>query len=434
MSKKILPVIFTISISATLFAQSSTQKVFTTDIDNFWIAYDNIKSTADSLKQIHFIQTLYIDKGTPGLKAFMMARNYSAELYVRLINKYPKFWSSIRPNTLTVNNYASEIENSISKFKLLYPELRDAKMYFTIGGLRSGGTTTGDKVLIGAEIATGDPSTDVSEFPNKWLEGVFKEQSADNVVSLNIHEYVHTQQKGEGRNLLAQAITEGSCDFITELVIGKPLQRNYITYGKQHRQELREAFKTDMFTTSFGRWLYNGSSAITVADLGYFMGYDISKSYYDVAADKKKAIKEIIELRYQDTSAVETFLEKSNYYPEALNKEQLLKSFREKQPELIKLDPFKIGDTSVDASVKQITLVFSKPMGKGYSIDITNRGKEFYPITQVIGFSDDKTKFTVAVDLKPNHEYEFFVSGRNFYSSEGYPLIKQFPVKFKTKP
>ena len=40
------------------------QKVFTADIDNFWIAYDSIQSTKDSLKQIEFIQTLYIDKGT----------------------------------------------------------------------------------------------------------------------------------------------------------------------------------------------------------------------------------------------------------------------------------------------------------------------------------------------------------------------------------
>lgn len=75
------------------FGQSSLteQKVFTQDIDNFWIAYDSVKSANDSLKQIHFIQTLYIDKGTPGLKVFMEARDYSAELYVQLINKYPKF-------------------------------------------------------------------------------------------------------------------------------------------------------------------------------------------------------------------------------------------------------------------------------------------------------------------------------------------------------
>jgi hypothetical protein len=67
-------------------------------------------------------------------------------------------------------------------------------MYFTVGGLRSGGTTIDDMVLIGSEIATGNASTDVSEFPNKWLEGVFKNQKADNIIPLNIHEYVHTSK------------------------------------------------------------------------------------------------------------------------------------------------------------------------------------------------------------------------------------------------
>ena len=154
---------------------------------------------------------------------------------------------------LTAKSYASEIEKSISKFKELYPDLKEAKMYFTIGGLRSGGTTMNDMVLIGSEIATGNASTDVSEFPNKWLEGVFKNQQADNIVPLNIHEYVHTQQKGNPYNLLGQAIKEGACDFITELVIGKLMQNNYIVYGREHEAELKERFKLEMFTDSYSQ-------------------------------------------------------------------------------------------------------------------------------------------------------------------------------------
>src|SRR4051812_12682858 len=80
--------------------KNTSQKVFTSDINNFWTAYDSCQTTADSLKQIHYIQTFYIDKGTPGLKAFMEARDYTPELWVSHIRKYPRFWNSIRPNTL----------------------------------------------------------------------------------------------------------------------------------------------------------------------------------------------------------------------------------------------------------------------------------------------------------------------------------------------
>jgi hypothetical protein len=432
MQYKTILLFFTLSILTSLqsFAQ---QKVFTSDIDNFWIAYDSIRSTNDSIKQLHFIRSLYIDKGTEGLHAFMKARDYSAEHWVQLINRYPKFWNSIRPNTLAVKSKAGEIDNSIVRLKKLYPGLKDAKMYFTVGGLRSGGTVDRNLVLIGAEIVTGNASTDVSEFPDKWLAGVFKDASSDNIVALNIHEYVHTQQKGTSTNILAQAIKEGSCDFITELVLGQPLQTQYIKYGNEHLDELKQKFKEEMFTTSFSRWLYNSSNAETVADLGYFMGYDISKDYYKAAKNKKKAIREIIELNYSKPDEVEKFLKKANYYKESYNKEALIQSFKEKQPMLVKLEPFENGSMLVDTSVKELVLVFSKPMSKGYSINYSSKGKDFYPVKSISGYSDDKTRFTLKLNLIPNKEYEFVISNNSFKSDDGYPLLQPHTIKFKTK-
>jgi len=410
-----------------------SKKVFTADIDNFWIAYDSIQTTKDSLKQIEFIKKLYIDKGTKGLKAFMALRDYNAELWVKLIRIYPKFWKSIRPNTFTVKSFAPDIETSIKKFKELYPDLKEANMYFTIGGLRSGGTTMNDMVLVGTEIATGNATTDVSEFPTKWLEGVFKTQQADNLVALNIHEYVHTQQKGNAKTVLGQSITEGACDFITELVINKLLQKNYIVYGREHDAELKEQFKFEMFTTAYTNWLYNGSTSKTVADLGYYMGYTICKSYYNNSTDKKKAIKEIIELNYSDSTAVEDFLKRSNYYTEPINKTELRQAFESKRPSVIRLEPFANGDSLVDAGIKELKIVFSSSMDKkGYSINDGKRGKDYSPISGVVGFSDDGSSFTLKIDMKPYHEYEFIITDKSFRSKDGYSL-NPYEVKFKTK-
>jgi len=307
-------------------------------------------------------------------------------------------------------------------------------MYFTIGGLRSGGTTTQDMVLIGTEIATGNPATVVSEFPDQWLAGVFKEQSPENLIPLNIHEYVHTQQKGKSQNLLAQAIREGSCDFITELVMGQPLHTSYIKYGNEHEVPLKEKFKQEMFSKAFSRWLYNSSHAEAVADLGYFMGYAICKSYYNQASNKKQAIKEIINLNYSDNKKVEAFLKKSAYYNEPFDKAQLIRDFEARLPLLSTLEPFSNGNTAVDASHNEITLVFSKPMGKGYSLDYGTKGKDYFPITGVTGFSADKKKLTLKMTLQPDHEYEFIVTDGGFKSEDGYPLLKPYTIKFKTKP
>ena len=412
---------------------AQSPKVFTDDIDRFWVAYDSIRMTTDSVEQVAIIKRQYITPGTPGLKAFMLARNYTAELWVKQIRAYPKFWNSIRPNTLVVKEKKAAIEASIRRFKELYPALKEAKMYFTVGCLRSGGTTAGNMVLVGAEIATGDPTTDVSEFSSKWLAGVFKEQSLDNIVTLNIHEYVHTQQQGHGANLLSAAIKEGACDFITELVIDRQMTNNYIKYGLAHEGELKEQFKKEMFSTAFNNWMYNGSSATTVADLGYFMGYAICKAYYNKAADKPQAIKDIITLDYDDQEKVESFLQQSGFYTEPLDKAALIAAFEQLQPVVTTIEPIHDKDTLVDASLTTIQISFSEPMDtNGYSFNVLQKDIA-YPLTAVQGWSNNNTTLTLGLKLKPGTKYGFIISNRSLRSAKGYPLKKDYPVWFKTR-
>ena len=69
---------------------------------------------------------------------------------------------------------------------------------------------------------------------------------------------------------------------------------------------------------------------------------------------------------------------------------------------------------------------------KRYSINYGKRGKDYFPGNGVVGFSDDGMSFTLKLGMKPDHEYEFIVSGNGFKSVEGYPL-KPFEVRFKTR-
>jgi hypothetical protein len=414
-------------------AQSAKQKVFTEDIDHFWEAYDSVAVQNDSAHKVQQIQKLYIDRGTEGLHAFMKARNYSAALYEDQIRRYPKFWASVRANTQAARAKGAEIEQSIRHFRQLYPALKEARMYFTIGGLRSGGTTEGDKVLIGSEIATADPATDVSEFPNKWLAGVFKEQSLDNLVYLNIHEYVHTQQVGRGNTLLAAAIKEGACDFIAEKVMGTPIRRNYINYGRQHEAEVKKDFLAEMFAPDYSRWLSNGASAPVMADLGYFMGYVICDAYYNASASKSKAIAEIINLNYSNEKRVEAFVAKSGYFPEPYDKAELLRRYKEQVPVVVRIEPFKNGSRDVDASLKEVRIVFSREMKDGVSINYGAKGKDAYPITETEGYQADQKTYVLKMALEPGRDYEFVLTPRRFVSKEGFGIPGDYRVYFKTK-
>ncbi|WP_295795699.1 Ig-like domain-containing protein [Mucilaginibacter sp.] len=425
--------IIAIAISFPVFVQAQQQPntiVYTSDIDRFWTAFDSVRTTSDTAKQVQFIRQLYVDKGTEGLKAFMQARDYDAKLWVELINKYPKFWQSIKTNTLSVKGQVNLITSGVQTLKEMYPEMRPAKMYFTIGGLRSGGTTTGDMVLVGAEIATADKNTDASELGD-WLKNVFKNQQSSNLVSLNIHEYVHTQQKGGSNTVLAQCIKEGAADFIAELVTKTPNNSAYAIYGREHEKELKQKFSIDMFSTATSLWLYNGSNS-SHADLGYFIGYAICKAYYQQQSNKKQAIRNIIELDYSNEQQVVDFCNQSGYFKEPVNKQQSLAEFEKLQPSVLSIYPAINSQKNVPATLTELTFNFSEPMGKGVSISFGEGGKEHFPLTDVIGFADDMKSFKVKLSLQPGKSYNLKLTGKGFKSQNGYPL-KEYRVQFEVQ-
>lgn len=428
--KRFTTLIFSL-VFATAFSQKST-RIFTSDIDNFWVAYDSIQKTNDYSGKLDLIKRLYTDKATKGLKAFMNARDYNDSVYVKVIEKYPKFWNSVRPNTLTIKTKTKELEAGVVRLKQLYPELKDAEMYFTIGGLNAGGTVSGNMVLVGAELATGIGSTDVSEFKDEWLKGMFANQSLDNIVSLNIHEYIHTQQTGYQNRVLNQAIKEGSCDLIAGLVMNESPQRKYISYGMVHEAEIKARFKKEMFTGNLAEWFYNGRQKGQGADLGYYVGYVISKMYYQNAKDKKQAIKDIIELNYSDNKAVEDFLDKSKFFKEKAS--MLVKEYQNQLPYVVKIEPVN-GSVDVNADTKELRITFSQEMVPGYySFNLSDKGKEYMPMTKVKGMENNDKTLVLGVDVKPGKEYEFILTNKSFRSKEGYPLKDEnLVIKFKTR-
>ncbi len=314
MKKILFIILFTFSLS--VFCQTKNNKISTIDVDNFWVAYDSVLRTSDKDLQVKIIQQLYLDKASDGLKDFIELRSHTSIKHLENIQKYPKFWTTVRSKTLEIKSYVQQMEKIMVRFKKLYPEFKQPDIYFAIGVLNSGGTTSKDKILIGSEIACSDSTIDATEL-GAWLRSVFKDQK--NVLSMVAHEVGHTQQKdGDseddgGSNLLGYCIREGACDFISELLLKKPVLSPYMTYGVAHEKELWIMFTKEMRSQKTENWLYNGRNAPNGnADLGYFIGYEICKSYYNNSKDKKQALKEIIELEYTKES-VEIFLVKSEY-------------------------------------------------------------------------------------------------------------------------
>ena len=290
------------------------------DVDRFWSAYDAVRATSDPQEQRRLFQSLYIDVGTPGLAAFMAAKGYTIDDWLDAIRAYPRYWETVRPRTALAAQALDRTDEHLQRLRAVYPGLRAADVYLEVGALRSAGTTQDDKVLIGVEMATGDESVDISEMPprlQRFFRTYFASRPLETLDLLITHEVVHTQQAGQRRTLLAQAVYEGVADFIAEKATGRLPALPYVTFGPAHDAAVKAAFRRDMGGEDFSNWLYNGANGdFGVADLGYYVGYAIVSRYYERSPDKTAAIRTMIELDYSDQAVIESLVAASGYFDE----------------------------------------------------------------------------------------------------------------------
>ncbi|HJV43821.1 hypothetical protein [Caulobacter sp.] len=303
--------------AAAVAAPAGQAVIQTDDIGRFWIAYDAVRAAKDRPTRLALFQKLYLDPATPGLRTLMAARRYTLEQYVDAIERWPKFWDSIRPLTGRAREAAGPLAKDLAAFRAIYPEMRPASITYAIGVLRTGGTTQGGMVLIGAEIALADASVDVSELPEPMrtrLGAFFATAPFTNNAQNNIHEYVHTQQEDSSDSLAARVAYEGVAEFVAERVTGRRPPLKLYVYGPAHRVTVRDQFRTDMAKTDWRDWLYNSNDNVFgVSDMGYFVGYEIARDFYDRAIDKRAALRLMIQLRYADDNAVRAYIAQSGY-------------------------------------------------------------------------------------------------------------------------
>lgn len=430
---KIIPLFLCFFIFNVAFAQSQSNSVITTDIDNFWVAYDQISSTKDSSEKYKFLDQSFISKGTPGLKAMMAARSYTNKSYIDAIEMYPLYWNSIRKAMFKAKSYSKEISKNVERLKALYPPLRPAKIYFTVGAFKSGGTTMDSLVLIGSEIAMADGNVETKEFESEvpGLASYVRTSPVNSLVFTNVHEYVHTQQKTTiAENLLGQCILEGVAEFLAEQATGKTSTLPALTVGKMNKKRIEEVFSSAMFNRSNGFWLYsNSENEFKARDLGYYVGYAICEAYYNRSADKAESIKEMIELDYNNQKELIHFAEQSGYFENAVS--ELAKKHEDSRPTVKAID--QIGDEKVvSASVKKLTINFSEVMDKRYrSFELGPLGKEnLLVIKNMPEFADDGSALTFEVELEPNKHYQLVV-GEGFRNLKGISL-KPYLIDFRT--
>ncbi|MBS1565587.1 MAG: hypothetical protein JST39_14455 [Bacteroidetes bacterium] len=422
-------------LALTARSQSHNATVVTDDIAHFWQAYDQITATQDTTRQLALLQELFIARATAGQQAMMKARNYTPRSYIEVISRYPRFWQSIRPNMSRAGDYAGRFTVELHKLQSLYPALRPAKIYFTVGAFRSGGTTMDSMVLIGSEISMVDSLTETSEIAQAMpaLATFMKTDPLRMIVFTNVHEYVHTQQKTTSAGtLLGQCLLEGVAEFMAEKATGLAPVVPCFQYGRTHAGQVRAAFTKQLFNTRYGYWLYNNDkNEFGNRDMGYYAGYALCEAFYNKAKDKRRAIAEMIELDYDDQKALAAFIDRSGYFTQPAS--QLKANYEASRPYVTGVQPPGDSTAMLDTSQTRLTIRFSAPMDKRYrNFELGPMGKgNLLHIKRFIGFDEDGRSATIEVELDPGRHYQLVV-GDGFRDANGISL-RPFLIDFQTR-
>ena len=267
------------------------------DVARFYEVYD----AADAHPSADALQHDYIDPGSDGLHQFAKVRNISGATIAESMAKHPEIYSSAKRCMVVLPSVRRRLKVALRELGRLYPQARFPPVTIAVGrGKPVGVGSPASGIQIGLEALC---ATD-------WLNPNVEER----FVHVLAHEYAHTQQTqalvdDEHPTVLELSLIEGAAEFTAELISGEVAYSQFKASTSGREKTIETAFVADEDKTDLSDWLNNGTLE-KPGDLGYWVGYRIVKSYYQHAADKRRAFREILEMT--DPKAL---LARSGWYP-----------------------------------------------------------------------------------------------------------------------
>ena len=267
------------------------------DVERFFKVYDSAGGhpTAEQL------QRDYLDPGSDGLHQLAKVRSVSGTRIAEALAKRPEIYSGARRCMTVLPRVRERTAVALRTLTTLYPEARLPPVTVAVGR--------------GKPVAVGSPATGIQV----GLEALcaadfFNPNVEDRFVYVIAHEYAHVQQvpalvDSDHLTVLEGSLMEGAAEFAAELISGDVSNSYFKAMTRGREKEIETAFVADLDKTDLSRWLYN-TTPEKPADLGYWVGYRITKSYYQRAKDKRQALKDIL-----DMTDPKAFLAKSGWYP-----------------------------------------------------------------------------------------------------------------------
>ncbi len=261
------------------------------------------------------IQKDYLDNASYGVTVFTPYRIVNAtHLAAAIAADQESYAHAIQQCLPRLREYDSDLRAIYLAMHGLYPDKPLPQIYVIFGAGNSGGTAQPDAQVLGLEVLC--KTSDTPEALRTTMRRFFA------------HETVHTLQNDPADQrkspLLAQVLTEGGADFIASLVTGETPEPQRANWAAQRESFLWSEFQKDMVATQPPmnrqdpsgakqanlRWIgnYQKAPAGWPFEVGYWVGMRIWQCYFQAAADKHQAIRDVI-----DWNDPQSILTKSGY-------------------------------------------------------------------------------------------------------------------------
>ncbi len=259
------------------------------DVVRFYRLYDEAQGRPGAER----LQRDYLDAGSEGLRHFAQRRRVTGARIADALTRRPQLYVEARRCMETLPRVQARLTQALQRLATLYPEAQLPPVTIVVGPGKPVGIGYPDTGLqIGLEALC------AVDWMNPDLEARF--------VHVIAHEYAHVQLDPATADsdlrpstVLERSLAEGAAEFVAELISGQVAYAHFGPLTRGREQEIETAFVADMRGTDLSRWLDN-STAEKPGDLGYWVGYRIVKAYYQRAADKHRALGEILRMRDPD--------------------------------------------------------------------------------------------------------------------------------------
>lgn len=270
------------------------------DLHNFLKAFQKINGGADLAETL---KTEYLDKASPALKNYMEDKDFELKDFVDRFDSYKEAYATLPEAPAQLAAQEENIRADLANMKKILPKAVFLPVYYLVGitgGLHAEPSEVGIRLAISR---------------------LRSPERLGKLSVLVVHETVHVQQflaigmneyhriYEDKQSLLAVSVREGVAEYLTYLTTGEYSKQDVFDYIKKDEKNIWKRFESEMRNREFGDWLFAApKDPDQPRDVGYVMGALIVESYYKNAADKGKALEEILKI-----TDYEGFLAKSRY-------------------------------------------------------------------------------------------------------------------------